>query len=139
MQLGQWSVEPEQGPGGDGPQKDHDPRRDQLQLGPQPALEASLDLVGARRTVVGGSALDAARDEDLLSVDSLLLEKLVEEAPGIADEGSALGVLFGARCFTHEHDVGIPWPLAGDCMAPGGLEATLVAVRYPGPELLGSS
>jgi len=66
--------------------------------------------------------LDGVGDVDLRAVDARVLQRLVEELPGWADEGPALQVLLVAGLLADEDDLGARLALAEDGLGAGLVE-----------------
>jgi hypothetical protein len=66
---------------------------------------AGVDLVGLRVAVARRPRLEHVRDEDVLARQADLLEQLVEQLAGAADERQALLVLVHAGRLADEHQV----------------------------------
>jgi hypothetical protein len=84
-----------------------------------PALAARLPF----------EVLDDVRDVDRRAVDPGRVERLVEKAPGGADERPAGAVLGVARLLADEHDLGRLPPLSEDGLRAGAPEITGLAAR----------
>jgi hypothetical protein len=88
------------------PQGADDARLDQLHLA-QEVLVAVLDLLGMGIAVAGRAALQRVADEDVAALQPDLLEQLVQQLAGLADERQPLLVLVAAGRLPDEHQVGV--------------------------------
>ena len=83
-----------------------DARLDQPHLLEQVGL-AGLDLLRLGIAVARRPRLEHVGDEDVVAGEPDLLQHLVQQLAGAADEGQPLAVLFGPRCLADEHQVGV--------------------------------
>jgi hypothetical protein len=79
---------------------------------------ARIDLVGLRVAVPRRPRLEHVGDEDVVAREPDLLQELVEELSGAADEREALLVLVHPGRLTDEHEVGVGIARAEDDLGP---------------------
>jgi hypothetical protein len=103
-------------------------RLDQLDLAVEVGL-AGVDLVWLRVAVARRPAEQDVRDEDVRAPEADLLQELVQQLPGTADEREALKVLVHAGGLTDEHQVGVGVPGAEHHRRPALMER---AAHAPG-------
>ena len=126
-QAGNGRVGVEQQRGGALAECDDELRPDQLDLTFQ-IRPACGRLVGLGRTVVGRTAFEHVRDVDVATArEPKRGQHIVEQAPRLADEGLAPGILFRARCLADEQPLRVDIADAGDRLVPGPAQAACVA------------
>src|SRR2546427_3768713 len=123
-------VAAQQGLRGGRPQQHQQLRLHRRDLGIQPG-PAGVDLSGVRLLVQATLALrlpfevlDGVRDVGAAAVDTCLLERLVEDTSGGADERFSFPVLPIAGLLSDEHDLGVLGAIAEDGLGAGLVEVT---------------
>ena len=116
---------------GEVPERADHARLDQLELAVEPVL-AGVDLARERVAVAGRPAHQRVRDEDVRARQADLVEQLLEQPPGLADERQALLVLVRAGRLADEHQVGVGVARAEDDRVARRRELRAAACR-PAP------
>lgn len=79
--------------------------------------------------------LDGIGDEQIVTFQSGIRERAIEQPSGRADEGAALYVFSVTRLFADKHDQRPRWTLTRDDLSRVAIEQASGAVRLAGGEL----